>query len=170
MEAEAVNRTAWLRLQRWGLQRLDAVAAQRRKPASAAPHLAIGLLGEREALFYLRSRGYLVVAQRWRAVGLRGDVDLIAWDSEWLCFIEVKTRSQRNPMEPAESAVDEGKQKMLRRMAQAYLKGFPRELRDQVLVRFDVLSVYLRPAGASTEASQPAGPEFELRKGAFGRD
>jgi putative endonuclease len=165
MEAEA-----WLRLQRWGLRRLDVVAARRRKPVQAAPHLVTGMLGEREALFYLRGLGYLVVAQRWRTVRLRGDVDLIAWDGSWLCFIEVKTRSQRNPMEPAESAVDEDKQKMLKRMAQAYLKAFPRELREQVPVRFDVLSVYLRPAGVSGHIPQPTEPEFELRRGAFGRD
>ena len=152
------------------MRRLDVVAARHRKLVAAAPHLATGLLGEREALFYLRGLGYIVTAQRWKTPQLRGDVDLIAWDGEWLCFIEVKTRSQRNPMEPAESAVDEGKQKMLRRMARAYLKGFPRELREQVPVRFDVLSVYLRPAGSSANASQPAEPEYELRKGAFGRD
>jgi putative endonuclease len=151
------------------LQRLDVVAARRRKAASAAPHLATGLLGEREALFYLRRVGYVVVAQRWKTPRLRGDVDLIAWDGQCLCFVEVKTRSQRNPMEPAESAVDEEKQNMLRRMAQAYVKGFPRELRPQVQVRFDVLSVYLRPASVSARTPQPAEPEFELRRGAFGR-
>jgi putative endonuclease len=73
-------------------------------------------------------------------------------------------------MEPAESAVDEEKQKMLKRMAQVYLKAFPRELREQVPVRFDVLSVYLRPAGVSGHTPQPTEPEFELRRGAFGRD
>jgi putative endonuclease len=116
------------------------------------------LRGEREALFHLRGLGYVVVARRWKSVRLRGDVDLIAWDGEWLCFVEVKTRTGRNVMEPAESAVDEEKQRMLRKMAQAYLKGFPRELREQVRVRFDVVSVYL----------QAAGVEFEVRKGAFG--
>ena len=49
------------------------------------------------------------------------------------------------------------KQEMLRKMARAYLKGFPRELRDEVRVRFDVVSVYM----------MAAGPEFELRRGAF---
>ena len=61
-------------------------------------------------------------------------------------------------MEPAEASVDEEKKMMLRKMAKAYLKGFPRELREQVRVRFDVVSVYLQPAGA----------EFEVWKGAFG--
>ena len=46
-----------------------------------------------------------------------------------LCFVEVKTRSGRDAM-PAESAVDRDKQEMLRRMARAYLRGFPEKLRD----------------------------------------
>ena len=138
------------------LRGLDELASRRGR--AAAPHLATGLRGEREALFHLRGSGYVVVARRWRSVRLRGDVDLIAWDGESLCFVEVKTRTGRNVMEPAESAVDGEKQRMLRKMAQAYLKGFPRELRDAVQVRFDVVSVYL----------QTAGVEFEVRKGVFG--
>jgi putative endonuclease len=120
-------------------------------------HLAVGLSGEREALFYLRGLGFVVVARRWKSARLRGDVDLVAWDGETLCFVEVKTRTGRDAMEPADAAVDAPKQEMLRKMARAYLKGFPRELRDEVRVRFDVVSVYM----------MAAGPEFELRRGAF---
>jgi putative endonuclease len=54
--------------------------------------------------------------------------------------------------------VDRQKQDMLRKMARAYLRGFPEKLRSQVPVRFDVLSVYLLPTGV----------EFELYRGAFG--
>jgi putative endonuclease len=143
-------------MQARGLRLLDRVASRRGR--AAAPHLATGLEGEREALFHLRGLGYVVVARRWKSARLRGDVDLVAWDGEWLCFIEVKTRTGRDAMEPAESAVGEEKQRMLRKMARAYLKGFPRELREAVQVRFDVVSVYL----------QAAGVEFEVRKGVFG--
>jgi putative endonuclease len=138
------------------LRRLDKLTSRRRRVE--APHLATGLEGEREALFHLRGLGYVVVARRWKSARLRGDVDLIAWDGERLCFVEVKTRMGRDAMEPAESAVGEEKQRMLRKMARAYLKGFPRERKDAVQVRFDVVSVYL----------QAAGVEFEVRKGVFG--
>jgi putative endonuclease len=124
-----------------------------------APHLAVGLRGEREALFHLRKLGYVVVARRWRNAKVLGDVDLIGWDGEWLCFIEVKTRMGRDAMAPAEAAVDEGKREMLRKMARAYVKGFPEKLRREVLVRFDVVSVYLVGDAA----------EFEVYRGAFGR-
>ena len=127
-----------------------------------APHLVTGLLGEDEALFHLRGLGYVVVARRWKSAKLRGDVDLIAWDGEYLCFVEVKTRRGRNPMEPADAAVDSSKQEMLRKMAGAYLHLFPRKLRDAIRVRFDVVSVYLLEKSGATGAIQ-----FEVRKGAF---
>lgn len=145
------GRRIWIGAQ-W---RMDALAALLRRGSMTA-HLATGTVGEREALFHLREMGYTVVARRWRMPKLRGELDLIAWDGDWLCFVEVKTRSSRG-MVPAEAAVDDEKQKMLRRMARAYLRGFPEVERKSVPVRFDVVSVYL----------QPAGNEFEVQKGAF---
>ena len=153
----AAHRRAWVDLQGWMLRQMDAVG-RGRGAAHLATHLTTGLRGEREALLHLRKMGYVVVARRWKSAKLWGDVDLIAWDGEWLCFVEVKTRTGRDAMTPAESAVDEDKRVMLRKMARAYLKGFPERVRGEVAVRFDVVSVYL----------QPSGVEFEVFRGAFG--
>jgi putative endonuclease len=109
------------------------------KPATA-PHLATGNRGEEEALFHLRRNGYVMIARRWRTRRLRGDIDLIGWDGGTLCFIEVKTRTSHG-LAPAESAVDDEKQRMLRRMAHAYLKRC--DDADTLTVRFDVVCVYL---------------------------
>ncbi|WP_348267253.1 YraN family protein [Edaphobacter paludis] len=147
-----------INLQVWALRRMEALGRQLRRTPSTAEHLATGLRGEREALFHLRTLGYTVVARRWKNAKLRGDVDLIGWDDEWLCFIEVKTRTGRDPMAPAESAVNADKQEMLRKMARAYLRAFPEKKRREVPVRFDIVSVYL----------QPARVEFDVYKGAFG--
>jgi putative endonuclease len=144
---------AWIDVQAWAMRRIDALAVRRGGPA----HLATGERGEREALFYLRKMGYTVVARRWKSAKLWGDVDLIGWDGGWLCFVEVKSRSERGAVS-AEAAVDRKKQEMLRRMARAYMRGFPEKLRTDVPVRFDVVSVYLLPTGV----------EFELYRGAFG--
>ena len=149
--------TAWIDLQAWMMRRIDAVAARRALRRGLPAHLITGQRGEREALFHLRKMGYTVVARRWRNAKLWGDIDLIGWDGEWLCFVEVKTRGGRDGM-AAESAVDREKQDMLRKMARAYLRGFPEKLREEVPVRFDVVSVYLLPSGV----------EFELYRGAFG--
>jgi putative endonuclease len=149
---------AGINLQVWVLRRMDALGGRLKRRPSTAEHLATGLRGEREALFHLRAQGYTVVARRWKNAKLRGDVDLIGRDGDWLCFIEVKTRTGRDPMAPAESAVDADKQEMLRKMARAYLRAFPEKLRREVPVRFDIISVYL----------QPSTVEFDVYKGAFG--
>src|SRR5271156_5865523 len=130
----------WIDLQARGVEWL----AGRGKRDAKAEHLVTGERGELEALFYLRRMGYTVVARRWKSSRLRGDVDLIGWDGEWLCFVEVKTRGGRDAG-PAELAVERDKQDMLRRMARASLGGFPKKLRAEVPVRFDVGSVYLLP-------------------------
>jgi putative endonuclease len=149
--------TAWIDIQAWTIRRIDAVAGRRARGRGLPAHLATGERGEREALFHLRKLGYTVVARRWKSAKLWGDIDLIGWEGEWLCFVEVKTRGGRD-VAAAESAVDGEKQDMLRKMARAYLRGFPEKLRAEVPVRFDVVSVYLLPTGV----------EFELYRGAFG--
>jgi putative endonuclease len=145
-------------LQIWTLRKMDALANRLRRSPRTAEHLATGILGEREALFHLQKKKYIIVARRWKSAKLRGDVDLIGWDGEWLCFIEVKTRRGRDPMSPAESAVNEDKHEMLRKMARAYLHTFPEKSRRDIPVRFDIVSVYL----LQTEV------EFEVYQGAFG--
>jgi putative endonuclease len=147
----------WIDLQSKIMRRMDQLATGRSSGPGTAAHLATGTQGEREALFHLRKLGYTIVARRWKSAKLWGDVDLIGWDGECLCFIEVKTRSQRGSM-PAEFAVDKDKREMLQKMARAYLRGFPEKLRADIPVRFDVVSVYLLPSGA----------EFDLYRSAFG--
>ena len=134
---------------------LDAAArlSARRVP-SRAPHLETGRRGERAAFFYLRRAGYRVVARGWRSSRTPGDIDLIAWDGDTVCFIEVKTRTTRD-VATAESAVDEHKRHTLRRLARQYQRQLP----DQnAPTRFDVLSIYFEKEKAA---------EYELFRGAF---
>jgi putative endonuclease len=118
-------------------------------------HLQTGRRGERAAFFYLRRNGFVVTARGWRSGVARGDLDLVAWEGETICFIEVKTRTTR-AVATAEASVDEHKQKTLLRLARQYLRQLPDE---NVSVRFDILSIYF-------EAGKTA--EFELFRGAFG--
>jgi putative endonuclease len=132
-------------------------AAQRRGRSEAQPaHLATGIDGEDAAFFYLRRKGYIVVARRWSSGDLPGDVDLIAWQGPRLCFIEVKTRTAHDAS-PAEIAVDSHKRNILRRLGRAYVRQLPQEAAPPV--RFDVLSVYLVPGEKK---------EFHHFEGAFG--
>jgi putative endonuclease len=131
-----------LDLQRWTLLRLQSFASRHRRAPKLPTHLLTGERGEFEAMFYLRRLGYLFVERRWRSPELRGDLDLIAWDGDTLCIIEVKARTARD-FAPAEASVDDQKKSMLRRMARAYRRTLPREIRANLDVRFDVVSVYL---------------------------
>lgn len=119
---------------------LDRVAKSRGNTAEVPRHLSVGLEGEDAAFFYLRRRGYTVVARRWSSGDVPGDVDLIAWDGPMLCFVEVKTRTAHD-LTPAESAVDRQKRAILRRLARRYVRQLP----HAAPVRFDVISVYLVP-------------------------
>lgn len=121
---------------------LEWIGRRRHGVESEPLHLWVGRDGESAAYFYLRRKGYVIVARRWGADGLPGDVDLIAWQGPMLCFVEVKTRSARD-LTPAEAAVDGHKRHTLRRLARAYVRQLPMETAPPV--RFDVLSVYLVP-------------------------
>jgi putative endonuclease len=131
--------------------------ARSRAGSEALPaHLVTGIDGENAAFFYLRRKGYAVVARRWSSGDLPGDVDLIAWQGQRLCFVEVKTRTAHDAS-PAEIAVDSHKRSTLRRLARQYVRQLPQETAPPV--RFDVLSVYLVPGEKK---------EFQHFEGAFG--
>jgi putative endonuclease len=146
----------WIDTQEWGLIHLDRLRSMRQRQKRTAPHLETGLRGERAALFELRRRGVVIVARRWTSSKMRGDIDLIGWEGDRLCFFEVKTRTTHG-LRPAESAVDEDKREMIRGLARAYLHTFPEAERRSISVRFDVVSVY----------AIDGRNEFQIFEGAF---
>jgi putative endonuclease len=132
-------------------------AAGRRAGSARTPaHLTTGIEGETAAFFHLRRKGYVVVAQRWSSGFQRGDLDLIAWQGELLCFIEVKTRTAHD-IAAAEVTVDSHKRTVLRKLARHYVRQLP--MKAAPPVRFDILSVYL---------IQGKENEFVHFEGAFG--
>ena len=133
---------AWLAGQRAGLLRLRAAAVRLGRYKPKARHLETGERGEFEAMFFLRRQGYKGFERRWRTPEWNGDLDLIAWKDDTLCFVEVKTRTARD-FAAAAVAIDEAKRKMLRRMARAYQRTLPNVQAEGWAVRFDVVSVYL---------------------------
>jgi len=126
--------------------------AGRTLAADARPaHQRIGQRGEEDSYFYLRKLGYVMVARNFRSPRRRGEIDLIGWDQDVLCFIEVKTRTTHD-VKPAEAAVDLHKKRELVAMAREYLRHFPAPPQW----RLDVVSVYY--------VDQPSQPQFELFK------
>jgi len=95
-----------------------------------------------------------MVARNYRSPHSRGEIDLIGWEKDVLCFIEVKTRTTHD-VKPAEAAVDRDKQRALRAVARDYL----RHVALPCQWRFDVLTVYYE--------AQSSQPTFELFQNAF---
>jgi putative endonuclease len=135
-------RQFWLNRIEQGLTWLDRRARARPQNAGMPEHLRTGVRGEDAAYFFLRRKGYVVVARRWTDSHAPGDIDLIAWDGPLLCMIEVKTRTAHD-MLAAEHAVNGHKRHVLRRLAKQYVRRVPQKTRPTV--RFDVISVYLIP-------------------------
>ncbi len=119
------------------IRSLDWVA-QRVLPADHRPrHQRIGIRGEEEAYFHLRKLGYSIVARNFRSPRRRGEIDLIGWDADVLCFIEVKTRTSRD-VKPPEAAVDRHKRRELAEVAREYRRRLP----PSCQWRIDIVSVY----------------------------
>ena len=135
------------------IRALDSLAALLPQRNQSPAHLRTGVRGEEEAYFYLRRQGYVIIARNYRTPRSRSELDIVAWDGDTLCFIEVKTRTSHS-YRPAEMAVDYDKQCDLSRVARAFM----RKISGQPSIRFDVLSVYLEPG---------LPPDIVLFKNAF---
>jgi putative endonuclease len=94
-----------------------------------------GNQGETVAEKYLRRKGYRLVCKNFRT--RIGEIDIIVSKGNYLIFCEVKTRKNTNFGMPFE-AVDERKQKKIRKVAQLFMQQKSYKKND---VRFDVLSI-----------------------------
>ncbi len=128
------------------LRLLDWLAERTLPPQKIAPHHKTGRRGEEAAYFHLRKLGYTMVARNFRSPRCRGEIDLIGWDDDVLCFVEVKTRTTLD-IKPGEAAVDQHKRQLIAAVAREYLRRFP----PSCQWRFDVVSVYYD----SSQSSQP---------------
>lgn len=114
----------------------------------------LGRWGEALAADYLRERGYKIVEAGWRC--RFGEIDLIAANREYICFVEVKLRKSA-AYGSAAAYVDRRKQEKLRTTAQMYLVGHDNRLQP----RFDVVEIYA-PQGIHT-----AQPQLTYLENAF---
>ena len=99
-------------------------------------HNLLGEEGEKIAVRYLKSKGYIVYHTNWRFGKL--EIDIIAEDGKELVFVEVKSRSSEIYGRP-EEAVDDAKELAILNAAEIYVRDFNLE----VAVRFDVISVII---------------------------
>lgn len=118
-----------------------------------------GMRGETYAYWYLRSKGYLMVARNYSVPGLKGEIDMAGYDDGVLAFVEVKTRSLGKdggrPLVSPEEAVNVEKRRNVSRMARQFLRA--RRIESEPY-RFDILAI---------ETSNGARPTVRLHKGAY---
>lgn len=134
-------------------------------PPPLAAHLALGARGERLAADLLERAGYRLVAANFKLpVGrnLRGaivqsEIDLVAYDGETLCFVEVKTRRSDEFAAP-EANVDLRKQRQITRAARAYRRAFGLTAAPH---RYDVVALVIPPDSADARAT-PQPPRAQL--------
>lgn len=103
----------------------------------------LGQWGEELAARYLMEHGYRILDANWRC--RFGEIDLVAKEKNYLCFVEVKLR-KNNRMASAMEFVDVRKQKKLSTAAQLYLSTHPTKEQP----RFDVIEIYA-PDGLQTD-------------------
>ena len=125
------------------IKSLDGLGKWVLPPDKRPAHQRTGQSGEEEAYFFLRKLGYVMVARNFRSPRCRGEIDLIGWDGDVLCFIEVKTRTSLQ-VKSAEAAVDRHKRHEVALVAREYRRGFP----PSCQWRFDIVSVYYEQSKA----------------------
>ena len=116
--------------------------------------ITLGKLGEAYAAAYLEQLGYRLVAANFTLpVGrnLRGalvtaEIDLVAYDEDTLCFVEVKTRAS-DWFAPPQVNVDLRKRRQIARAARAYRQMLGIEKQPY---RYDVVTVIPNDANPST--------------------
>ena len=142
-----------------GRTRRDAPAPD----AEIAPHVALGRRGETLAAAFLERAGYALVAANFelpvgrnlRGAIVRAEIDLVAYEGDVLCFVEVKTRASDWFAAPAAN-VDRRKQRQITRAARVYRRTFGL---NHTPYRYDVVSVILPPA---TDDQPTPNPRLEL--------
>jgi len=118
---------------------------------------SLGALGETYAAAYLDQLGFRLVAANFTVpIGrnLRGaivtaEIDIIAYDQDTLCFVEVKTRSS-DWFAPPEVNVDRRKRRQITRAARVYRQMLGIENEPH---RYDVVTVII---------DEDAAPRIEL--------
>ena len=108
---------------------------------------SLGQLGESYAAAYLDQLGYRLVAANFtlpvgrnrRGAIINAEIDLIAYDGDTLCFIEVKTRAS-DWFAPPQVNVDLRKRRQITRAARVYRQMLGIEDEPH---RYDVVTVVL---------------------------
>lgn len=116
----------------------------------------IGALGENEAVRILKKHGYKIIERNFST--RFGEIDIIAKDKDYICFVEVRLRKRDNFGSPLET-VDKNKQRRIIRAAKIYVSAH--RLFDEPM-RFDVVGI-----NADVKGNKLFNVNAEVIKNAF---
>ncbi len=97
----------------------------------------IGNKGEELAVRHLKRQGYKILERNF-SVPKIGEIDIVAMDGEYLCFVEVRLRSRSDFGTPAQTVTPRKQQRIIK-AAQCYIL---KNGMENSLVRFDIAEVY----------------------------
>ena len=118
--------------------------------------VSIGALGEEAAVKALKKQKYKIIERNYRCK--MGEIDIIAKDGEYTCFVEVKLRKNSDFGTPADS-IDKRKQGCIIKTAQLY--AVENKIYDTPM-RFDAVLIY-----ADTQNGKLINKRIEVIKDAF---
>ena len=120
-----------------------------------------GALGEKLAARFLKKQKYKILTKNYK--NKLGEIDIIALDSEYIVFAEVKTRSA-DPLISGMYAVNAKKREHIFRVASSYLAETKCTLRP----RFDIIEVEIdRASGKLTKINHI--PNAFIQPGPYAR-
>lgn len=115
----------------------------------------LGRIGEKIAANFLKRQGYSIRDRNFKFG--HGEIDIVAFDKNYLCFIEVKTQKENDLSHPLYS-ITKSKQHQLSKLALFYIKKFHFQNKN---ARFDVVTVIFKLDGSS---------QIDIIKNAFDLD
>lgn len=118
--------------------------------------VSIGALGEEAAVKALKKQGYKIIDRNYRTK--MGELDIIAKDGEYTCFIEVRLRKNNSFGSPADS-IDEGKRRRIINAAKHY--AVSKHIYDTPM-RFDVVLI-----NATADKNKLKNINLQIIKDAF---
>jgi putative endonuclease len=135
----------------------------------SSKQLELGRRGETLAAAYLQQLGYRIVASNFAlpvgrnrlGVPINVEIDLVAYQGETLCFVEVKSRAS-DWFAPPQVNVDRRKQRQIARAARAYRRMF--DLVGEPY-RYDVVTIVF-----GDEADVGQSPKIEVLRNYWTED
>ena len=118
--------------------------------------VSIGNLGEEAAVQAIKKQGYKVIERNYRTK--MGEIDIIARDGEYTCFIEVRLRKNNDFGSPADT-INKAKQRKIINTAKLY--AVKNKIYDTPM-RFDTVLI-----NADTDGEKLVNTKIQIIKDAF---